>query len=71
MKIKTQRHRGHRVLLHAFPLRPLRLCVSKRQVVFTEKNVMQFGIKQTRRGGLTRGDVDNTRSWEEMKKLFG
>lgn len=33
--------------------------------------VMQFGIKQARRGGLTRGDVANTRSWEEMKKLFG
>jgi DNA polymerase (family 10) len=32
-------------------------------------DVMQYGIKQARRGGLTKADVVNTRSWEEFKKL--
>ncbi|TWT76755.1 DNA polymerase/3'-5' exonuclease PolX [Planctomycetes bacterium CA13] len=31
--------------------------------------VMKYGIKQARRGGLTKGDVANTRSWEQMKGL--
>ena len=33
-------------------------------------DVMQFGIKQARRGGLTRNDVANVREWPEMKKLL-
>ncbi len=33
-------------------------------------DVMRFGIKQARRGGLTRDDVANTREWPEMKKLL-
>jgi DNA polymerase (family 10) len=33
-------------------------------------DVMQYGIKQARRGGLTREDVANTRDWDEMKKLL-
>lgn len=33
-------------------------------------DVMQYGIKQARRGGLTRDDVANTRDWDEMKKLL-
>ncbi|RCS51867.1 DNA polymerase/3'-5' exonuclease PolX [Bremerella cremea] len=34
-------------------------------------NVMQYGIKQARRGGLTKADVVNTRSWKEIQKLLG
>jgi DNA polymerase (family 10) len=33
--------------------------------------VMRYGIVQARRGGLTKADVANTRSWAEMKKLVG
>ena len=33
-------------------------------------NVMPMGIKQARRGGLTRDDVANTRPWDEMKQLL-
>ncbi|GAA5508147.1 DNA polymerase/3'-5' exonuclease PolX [Novipirellula caenicola] len=33
-------------------------------------DVMRFGIKQARRGGLTKDDVANTRPWDEMKKLM-
>ncbi len=33
-------------------------------------DVMRYGIKQARRGGLTKDDVANTRSWNEMKKLM-
>ncbi len=32
---------------------------------------MQFGIKQARRGCLTKKDVANTLPWEKMKKLIG
>jgi DNA polymerase (family 10) len=33
-------------------------------------DVMRFGIKQARRGSLTRQDVANTREWPELKKLL-
>lgn len=33
--------------------------------------VMRYGILQARRGGLTKGDVANTRSWKELQKLRG
>ncbi len=33
-------------------------------------DVMQYGIKQARRGGLTKDDVVNTRPWNQMKKLL-
>ena len=33
-------------------------------------DVMRYGIKQARRGGLTKDDVANTRPWDEMKKLM-
>jgi len=33
-------------------------------------NLMRFGIVQARRGGLTKKDVANTRSWKQMKKLL-
>lgn len=34
-------------------------------------NVLRYGILQARRGGLTKEDVANTRSWAQMKKLIG
>ncbi len=33
--------------------------------------MMRFGIKQARRGGLTRADVANTRTWAQLRKLIG
>ena len=32
-------------------------------------DVMQYGIKQARRGGLTASDVANTRSWDKFPKI--
>lgn len=32
---------------------------------------MRYGVQQARRGGLTKGDVANTRSWTELKRLIG
>lgn len=32
---------------------------------------MRYGIKQARRGGLTKSDVANTRSWKQLKALIG
>lgn len=34
-------------------------------------DVMRYGILQAQRGGLTKEDVANTRSWPEMRKLIG
>jgi DNA polymerase (family 10) len=36
-----------------------------------EMEVLRYGIVQARRAGLTTADVANTRSWPQMKKLFG
>jgi len=36
-----------------------------------ELAVMRFGIVQARRGGLTKADVANTRSWAQLKRLLG
>ena len=33
-------------------------------------DVMRYGILQARRGGLTKEDVANTRTWAQMKKLL-
>jgi DNA polymerase (family 10) len=33
--------------------------------------VIRYGILQARRAGLTKADVANTRSWNELKKLIG
>ncbi len=33
-------------------------------------DVMRYGILQARRGGLTKKDVANTRTWAQMKKLL-
>ncbi len=34
-------------------------------------DAMRFGVLQARRGGLTKDDVANTRSWPQMKRLLG
>jgi len=34
-------------------------------------DVMRYGILQARRGGLTKDDVANTRTWRQMQKLIG
>jgi DNA polymerase (family 10) len=34
-------------------------------------DMMRYGILQARRGGLTKKDVVNTRSWAQVKKLLG
>jgi DNA polymerase (family 10) len=34
-------------------------------------NVLRYGIMQARRGGLTKADVANTRTWAQLKKLVG
>jgi DNA polymerase (family 10) len=34
-------------------------------------DVMRYGIMQARRGGLTKRDVANTRSWTALKKMLG
>jgi DNA polymerase (family 10) len=36
-----------------------------------ELAVMRYGIVQARRGGLTKADVANTRTWPQLKKLVG
>ena len=33
--------------------------------------MMRYGIKQARRAGLTKTDVANTRTWNQMKKMIG
>lgn len=34
-------------------------------------DVMRYGILQARRGGLTKKDVANTRTWPQLRKLLG
>jgi len=36
----------------------------------TDLDFMRFGVDQARRGWLEKGDVLNTRSWKEMRKLL-
>ena len=33
-------------------------------------DAMRFGVLQARRGGLTREDVANTRTWPQLKRLL-
>ena len=33
--------------------------------------VMRCGVQQARRGGLTKADVANTRSWPQLEKMLG
>jgi DNA polymerase (family 10) len=37
----------------------------------TGLDVMRYGVMQARRGGLTKNDVANTRTWPQMKKMLG
>jgi DNA polymerase (family 10) len=34
-------------------------------------DAMRYGVQQARRGGLTKTDVANTRSWPQVKNLLG
>ena len=34
-------------------------------------DMMRYGVQQARRGGLTKDDVANTRTWTAMKKMIG
>jgi DNA polymerase (family 10) len=34
-------------------------------------DMMRLGVQQARRGGLTKQDVANTRSWAQLKKMIG
>jgi DNA polymerase (family 10) len=33
-------------------------------------DVLRYGVMQARRGGLTRGDVANTRTWPQLRKML-
>jgi DNA polymerase (family 10) len=37
----------------------------------TGLDAMRYGVLQARRGGLTKEDVANTRSWPALKKMLG
>ncbi len=82
--MKAAKQQGTLLELNANPARldlnDLHLALAKRMeipiVISTDAHsiegmeVMQYGIKQARRGSLTKNDVANTRSWKEMKKLL-
>jgi DNA polymerase (family 10) len=34
-------------------------------------DVMRCGVQQARRGGLTKQDVANTRTWPQLRKMLG
>jgi DNA polymerase (family X) len=34
-------------------------------------DAMRLGVQQARRGGLTKPDVANTRTWPQLKKMLG
>ena len=34
-------------------------------------DAMRCGVQQARRGGLTKADVANTRTWAQLKKMLG
>jgi DNA polymerase (family 10) len=50
--------------------RGLKMAISTDAHNVNDLNLMRFGIDQARRGWLAADDVLNTRSWEELKKLF-
>jgi DNA polymerase (family 10) len=82
--MKAAKESGTLMELNANPARldlnDLHLAAAKRMgipiVISTDAHsttgldVMRFGIKQARRGGLTRKDVANTRTWPQLKKLL-
>ena len=82
---KSAREHGKLLELNANPARlDLNdvLCAAAKQhgisvVISTDAHstegldVMRYGVLQARRGGLTRADVANTRTWSQMKKRIG
>jgi DNA polymerase (family 10) len=50
--------------------RGIRIVISTDAHSVQDLALMRYGILQARRGGLTRDDVANTRTWAQMKKLF-
>ncbi|WP_419190053.1 DNA polymerase/3'-5' exonuclease PolX [Stieleria marina] len=82
--MKAAKEHGTLMELNANPARldlnELHLAAAKRMgipiVISTDAHstdgmdVMQYGIKQARRGGLTASDVVNTKSWEEFQSIL-
>jgi DNA polymerase (family 10) len=82
--LRSAREHGTLMELNANPARldlnDIHLAMAKRMgikiVISTDAHsidgldVMRFGILQARRGGLTCGDVANTRPWPNMKQLL-
>ncbi len=50
--------------------RGIRIVISTDAHSVQDLALMRYGILQARRGGLTKDDVANTRTWAQMKKLF-
>jgi DNA polymerase (family 10) len=47
---------------------PIAICTDAHSV--DGLDVMRYGVLQARRAGLTKGDVLNTRSWSQLKKML-
>jgi len=83
--LETARNHGKMMELNAHPIR-LDLddvaCAAAKNyeipiVISTDAHridgldAMRYGVQQARRGGLTKQDVANTRTWPQMKKMIG
>ena len=83
--MKAARDNGKMLELNAHPLRldldDLACAAAKSHgipvVISTDSHrvegllAMRYGVLQARRGGLTKADVANTRSWAQVQKLLG
>lgn len=83
--LKTARDHGKMMELNAHPMRldlddvacaaakgygvPIVISTDAHSVAALD--AMRFGVLQARRGGLTRDDVANTRTWPQLKELLG
>ncbi len=83
--LKAARDQGKMMELNAHPMRldlddvacaaaknygvPIVICTDAHNV--NGLDAMRFGVLQARRGGLTREDVANTRTWARLKKRLG
>ena len=47
------------------------IVISHRRAPPDGLDVMRCGVQQARRGGLTKADVANTRTWPQLKKMLG